>query len=358
MKTSIQKTIIRLKYIYWEFRLNFVNIIKNRKLKVELDKHSKKVFIFLAADYGNIGDVAITYAQKKYIENLLPDYEVVEVPLKLTRAYLHKIKNKILPNDIVTIVGGGNMTNRYDSIEENRRMVIKKLKNNPIISFPQTIEFTEDIKGQEALKRTQKIYSKHKKLVLIAREPMSYKIMIKLFPNNKVLLTPDIVMSLKENIKVDVKKTNNIGICLRDDKEKILSIDIPKIIEPKYKNFTEKMSTHIGESNFFYEKREKHIFDLLTKIKEKKLFITDRLHGMIFCYITKTPCIVFDNDNHKIKETYEKWLKECNYIKLLDEEEGKNINKYIEYMYNIQIQDTNVRKKFSELDNLLIELRK
>ena len=40
---------------------------------------------------------------------------------------------------------------------------------------------------------------------------------------------------------------------------------------------------------------------------------TDRLHGMIFAFITGTPAIVFSNNNHKIEGAYE-WIKDCGYI--------------------------------------------
>ena len=47
-----------------------------------------------------------------------------------------------------------------------------------------------------------------------------------------------------------------------------------------------------------------------------KLVITDRLHAMIFAAKTATPCIVLDNNNHKIRETYE-WIKKLSYIQYI-----------------------------------------
>ena len=44
--------------------------------------------------------------------------------------------------------------------------------------------------------------------------------------------------------------------------------------------------------------------------------ITDRLHGMIFAAITGTPCVVLQNNNHKIKATYESWLRPLKHIRL------------------------------------------
>ena len=38
---------------------------------------------------------------------------------------------------------------------------------------------------------------------------------------------------------------------------------------------------------------------------------------MIFAAITGTPCIVMSNSNHKIEETYNSWLHDCNYIKFI-----------------------------------------
>ena len=56
----------------------------------------------------------------------------------------------------------------------------------------------------------------------------------------------------------------------------------------------------------------------MNEIGKRKLVITDRLHGMIFCAITGTPCIVFSNYNHKVKGSL-KWLEHLNYIRFLDD---------------------------------------
>ncbi|MFB8735822.1 polysaccharide pyruvyl transferase family protein [Bacillus sp. SL00103] len=33
-----------------------------------------------------------------------------------------------------------------------------------------------------------------------------------------------------------------------------------------------------------------------------QVVVTDRLHGMIFCAITKTPCVVLRSFDHKVME--------------------------------------------------------
>ena len=56
-----------------------------------------------------------------------------------------------------------------------------------------------------------------------------------------------------------------------------------KVIETDSNNFRIPLG-----SNSSYE-----TFKFINDISQKKLIITDRLHGMIFSIITKTPCIIF-----------------------------------------------------------------
>jgi len=53
------------------------------------------------------------------------------------------------------------------------------------------------------------------------------------------------------------------------------------------------------------------------EFRNAALVVTDRLHGMIFCAITGTPCIVINSKSPKIKGCFE-WLKHLEYIKFCD----------------------------------------
>ncbi len=348
----MKKFWIRFKYFINEIR----GYYKGRKNKISIDNSVKNVYVFCAADYGNIGDIAITFAQKEFIKRNLPEYNIVEIPTFKVNSLIYFLKRTIKKDDIITIIGGGNMTNRYENIEESRRRIIKNFPDNLIILFPQTIEFTEDIQGQESMLRTQKIYSNHKHIVVFAREKKSYDLMKKIFGNIKIELIPDIVISLKESFSFNSMRTNQIGICIRDDKEKLLNVDITNYItQDIYKNNIKKMSTYIAYDEFNNEKRFEYFYDLLEEISKLNVFITDRLHGMIFAYLTNTPCLVFDNDNHKISETYNMWLKNCNYIKLLNESDINNLEEYIEMISKIEKREDTLIEKFDELSNILKE---
>ncbi len=60
-------------------------------------------------------------------------------------------------------------------------------------------------------------------------------------------------------------------------------------------------------------KRKQIIQEKLIEFSQAKLIITDRLHGMILAYLSKTPCIVLSNYNYKIKGVYE-WIKEIEWV--------------------------------------------
>lgn len=339
------------RYIPLKCKQNLIYLISSRKIdEYEKYRGKKKIIVTLAADYGNLGDIAITYAQTKYLKEKYPDYEVIELPISQHFTHLKALKAICTEEDIITTVGGGNMGDLYDEIEYCRQFVIKKFKNNKIISFPQTIDFSNSDKGNKALNKAVKIYGQHPNLTIVAREQISYEKMKEVFTNNRISLCPDIVMSLNE---VEPKyKRENITLCLRDDNEKRVSKEQEKnLVDKIYKEFKNVImyDTHIGGSRYSVEQREKELNKIWGIFKKSKVVVTDRLHGMIFCYITKTPCVVLQNNNHKVKGCYE-WIKECRYIVLCENVDIDKIMNSIYQLYNIDLEDLqliDLKKEFN-----------
>lgn len=282
-----------------------------------LNKGKNTCFIFLAADYGNIGDVAITKAQKLFLEKTLPNYEVVSIPISQTRLVLRSIKRQIKSDDIVTIIGGGNMGAIYPDIEELRQLVIRSFPHNRIVCFPQTLDWEESTESKRALKRIVKTYSHHSDIHIFARESISHKKLNELFDkhsNVNIGLVPDIVMSATaESLGArDCVTPAGILRCLRDDKEAALSDHQYSILDKAlaqtgYK--IDKTDTHAGGSQLSEEHCAKLLSDKLSQFRSAKLVVTDRLHGMILSLLSGTPCLVLPNANHKIRQTYLDWLK-------------------------------------------------
>lgn len=285
-------------------------------------KNEKKIIIALSADYGNLGDVAITYAQKNFLQSRFKDYKIIEIPISKTYENMNSLKKVVNDNDIITIIGGGNFGDIYLEIERARQLFIKKFPKNKIICFPQTIDFSNNKKGEKYLKRAIKIYSKHKNLILFAREKKSFKIMKEKFKKNKVYLVPDIVLSL--NKQYPIEKRELITLCFRNDKENKINQNeknkLVKSLKNTYKNKLIEKDTHVGNIKIEENEREKFLEDIWSTFRKSKIVLTDRLHGMIFSVITGTPCIAFQNSNGKIKETYEAWLKNSPYIEMISDD--------------------------------------
>lgn len=299
-----------LRQLYLKF--NIYARLKGANFK--LPKNKPRCLIFLAADYGNLGDVAITYAQKKYLQDHFPDYDIIEVPAAKTLTAIRSIKHKIQSEDIITVIGGGNMGDMYGDIELLRLMVVRAFKNNRIILFPQTIDYSDSTDANWLKRLSQKIYSSHPRLAMTAREQVSYETMKCLYPTVDVRLVPDIVMGLDE--KDNVLREDVVTICLRNDKEKA---DNTKIVESILGECVNRhlrhefYDTHIGGERYTESQKYEELRKIWDQFRKSKFVITDRLHGMIFAFITGTPAIVLPNSNFKVKGCFQ-WIKECGFI--------------------------------------------
>lgn len=334
------------KYIPSLWKMQIKSIISKEDKFKNLEKKQKKIIIALAADYGNLGDIAITYAQKEFLSTFFKEYQIIELSTEEVVKNIKSLRRKITKKDIITIVGGGNIGDLYQSFEDERKFIIKNFKNNTIISFPQTMDFSKGKQGIKSKRSTQKIYNKHKKLLLFARENKSYQEMKKIFNKCSVKEMPDIVLFLnKYNDNID--REPKVIFCMRQDREKIINDNYKNeiynfILSKNLK--IEYQDTHIGNINL--SEKYKIFEDILNKFSLAKLVITDRLHGMIFCAITGTPCIAFDNSNGKVNGVYNRWLKNLKYIKLMDNETMEEFN----YNYKL-LERYNNEKKDKEILN-------
>ena len=283
--------------------------------------NSRQIVIIIGTPlHSNIGDLAITLAEQKFIDSYMSNdnYRTVKIPLRIFNIIHRKVSRIISSDDVLVGLGGGNMGDQYIIEEECRRKIIASYPNNKIIIFPQTIHFSNTKNGQTELRKTKKIYSRHTNLVIVARENNSYEQMIGYFPNNKILLTPDIVLSMNESDR----HYNRYGVlvCMRNDIEGKLKSGEKNIIDKISLSLSDdvRYTDTISKKKLIIIRRKNSIvYNKLSEFQQAKLVITDRLHGMVFSAITGTPCVAFSNYNHKVLGTY-KWISKLPYIKFCD----------------------------------------
>lgn len=345
---------------YRDIRIN-LNKIQSYKYKEKFEKvkEKKKIIYLLSPRHGNLGDQAIAYASLKFLKDNFSEYEIVELERDEIYTYYKAIKDILNKDDIIVLHGGGNLGNLYLREENVRRFIIKNFQENKLLSMTQTISFSEDEEGKKELEKTKKIYNENTNLTLLAREDKSYNKMKEVF-TNPVFEVPDIVFYLENMYQDNLNDRDGIMTCLRADIESIWAHKkerFLKDLEDNYNNvfcYDTVVYREIPE-----EERENELLDIWGKYRKHKVVITDRLHGMIFAYITKTPCIVLKSLDHKVVESY-KWIKNVDYIKLVDDLEFDKIKVLIDEMMSKKcIENYSIKDKYfpSLIENLTEILR-
>ena len=312
-------------------------------------KNKKKIIIALGGDYGNFGDIAITIAQYDWLKKNFPDYEIIDFPISKTYRWTKSLKKCINRDDIITLIGGGNTGDLYWSIELCRQFIIKEFLHNKIVAFPQTV-FHED---EKKMKVCINAYKKHKNLTFAIRETDSLKYAKDNFKNN-IIFTPDTALLL--NVPKNNFKREGVSVILREDKEGFLSKEDNSNIynELRKENIINIFDTVFEKTSSldFYDRREK-FYAFLEKIQKSQVVITNRLHAMVFCAVTRTPCLVLPVIGVKVKGVYDAWLKDLNYITYLDEYNIEKIKSETEKLKNITPNKINLEKDFEPLYNAI-----
>lgn len=278
------------------------------------------VYLLDTPNHDNLGDHAIAYAQRKFIERVLPDSMILELPIELVDMHLKFIRRHIHPGDLFCFIGGGNFGDAYLMHEYSKRKFCQLFPDNRIIIFPQTISYSDTPQGHRELALTQKVLRPHRKLTITARDSVSHQRAKQWFPEAESILTPDIVLSLSP-VGADVPR-KGILCCLRRDSERNESVwagDVVTRLAADGYPFT--LSDTAGEGRVSQADRHGALEKKWREFCSAELVITDRLHGMIFACITSTPCIVLDNYNHKIRNFYRSWLSDIPYIRFAEQAE-------------------------------------
>lgn len=290
-----------------------------RSIRDNIKKRQKKIIIIGTSIHDNIGDSAISFAERKFAEKFFSKYSIIEIN---TYEYWNKIeylKSIIKSGDMIWCQGGGNLGNRYINEEKIRRSVISTFRNNKIFIFPQSIWFSDDENGREEIQKSAQIYDENSNLILFCRDPYSHKLAQEYFKNTISYLTPDIVCFLKYNFGLERK---GILACIRDfnDESNLSEAEYNQCI-----NIINSLPEEVRFSKNRYgndipqEIRKQVVLDELKKFARSELVITDRLHGVIFSIVTGTKCIVLKSKDHKIPE-FLTHLKGCDSISYINKD--------------------------------------
>lgn len=314
----------------------------------------KKIFLLMTPSYGNLGDQAIEIATCKYLEDYFNEYQIVKVHLEDTYLRMKAIKKSIQKDDLVMLQGGGNFGSLYLLVENSRRFIVRHLKNNPIISLPCSVTYTDSKAGKKELKKSQKIYCKHRNLTLISRDSFSYEYCLKHFKSCKNILHPDMVFYLWNHI--DSKERREILLCIRRDGESILGSRQSTLINQLFDEYGDACIIDTCVERMIPDEiKMNEVKSVINQFSRAKVVITDRLHGLILSAITNTPCIVMPSLDQKIVGTYQ-WIKELKKIVFLEKPDVMEIKKNIQLLNNESGKNItiNLERYFNDLRNKIL----
>lgn len=307
-----------LRLIPLRWKLAAVSALSPRTPPADFPPSGPRLIVALAADYGNLGDVALTRALVQFAAAHLPMHRPYLLCAGRVFPDLKGVAAAATPGDVVAIIGGGNLGDLYPDLEEARLRVVRAFPRQRIVCFPQSIGFADSAAGRRALARSRRVYASHPQLTLFARDAESEQAMRQAFPETKVAAAPDTVLSM--SAPQGAARDIPLMVCLRRDKEAALDASRHSAIlaaltarEPG----ALVTDTTVGGARLDFPSYDRHLEGLLSHFSRARCVVTDRLHGLIFAVITGTPCVVIENNNHKIRSLVATWLRGVPSIRLL-----------------------------------------
>ena len=341
------------------------------KIMESVKSADKRILLLGTPTHGNLGDQAIVAGELRILKDYFPDREVIEVPSNYLSGKLGELlrgsgfAKYVRRDDLIFMHGGGNLGNLWLNEEQLRRALIEKFPDNKIVIFPQSIHFTDDDAGRRELAISQRVYNTHDDLHLMTRDEISFAFAQKFFPQANNYLMPDAATILHGVLDdVDTEREGVLFI-LRGDKEKVRDDAKIQILQ---KYFTERKIPFEVTDTVIAEKvtantRDEKIRAILMKIRQSKVVVTDRFHGVIFAFVTRTPVLAFKSFDTKISSGI-RWFKNLPSIFYAESSDWQSAKNFVDKYYfaaeekdsvalNVKI-DTDSPERFSRTLNKIV----
>lgn len=287
-----------------------------KQVKAYFKENPNTVFLVQTPEHSNLGDHAIALAETNLLKKAGINY------IEITGKQLNEMRwngiLEVMDGFPIIVTGGGNLGTLWYAAEDKLRKLIEKASHSQIFVFPNTIYYEDSDWGTEEFAKSRKIYNRHRHLHLYAREKISYEIMRNAYRD--VTLIPDMVLSLNECNRRHERK--GCLLCLRSDLERTRTDEQEILIRQQAAML---FGNNVYETDMVVDHsipiahREEELQAKFDQFSRAELVITDRLHGMIFCAITGTPCIVVDSKSPKVRGCYE-WIRDLDYIRFVGDE--------------------------------------
>ncbi len=331
-------------------QLNPLKTMRLRKkfiheLSIARQEKQRCMFIFNSPTHGNLGDHAISMAQRQLLSAYADRFAFIEVETAMMPCLKKQIKAALKAGDIVMINGGGFIGTLWEHEHNSVLAVLEIAKDFPVIIFPQTVYFQKNEQGELAACKFRDSITACKNIRFFLRDKNSYRYMRALMPERKeiFLLSCDMVTFL--DLPTQEHSRENVLFCLRGDKEKLPSITM---------QLTEKIKAHLLDKGFRVDradtvlsrpiskpKRAQAVIAELNLFKRYRLIVTDRLHGMLFAIITDSPCLALDNLSGKVFGAYENSFRKVPFVRCIKSDISASVDELIDSLLHLDFDKFN-----------------
>lgn len=298
--------IFRFETLYdWQVKKNFAG------------RSRRGIVLLNNPEHGNLGDHGITLAERSFFGDYFADYPLLEVTDRQYKYARETVRRQIRADDLLVVSGGGYLGTLWmEDGEVLVRQIIEDFPEHPILILPQTVYYEATPEGLRELEESRKIYGGHSNLSICLRDRQSYEFMKEKFtPNARYYLFPDMVGYLRYS---GTQERRGAAIVLRSDCESVVgeqTARIKELLERQELPWTE-LSMFAKGTTVCQEDSKAQVKAKLTELTGYRLVITDRLHCMLFCAVSGTPCLAFPNLTGKVDGSYA-WLARLPYLRLV-----------------------------------------
>lgn len=282
---------------------------------------ARTIILANTASYRNLGDHAITLGELAFLTHFFPSYSVLEITSEAWRSMRGASITSLFPQSpAVLLHGGGYLGTLWSGGEERTAMsIIASAGTIPCVYFPQTVYYSENAVGHKALRHKSAFYAAHDNTSFILRDQRSFDFTLGALkiPKERALFAPDIALFLQRMSPAHTDARSGALLCLRQDEERAIDNSLPSLIKRLLCERGMKVShTDTVAPDFFsLDERKKMVEDKLEQFASSCLVVTDRLHALIFCAITQTPCIALNNINGKVGGVHH-WIEGLPYLRV------------------------------------------
>lgn len=297
----IRKTVRPVYFFYIDILTGIRIRMDIRKLK-KLPRAQKRIYLLGIPTAANMGDMTQYYLILAWLRKNYQGYDIVDFPSRsiLYRdcLFLDILRDKLKPEDYIFFQSGYDTHDLGGEEDIMHKKVIPRFPNQRMVMMPQTVFF----QSKERERQSSAAYSRNKGMLFLARDKVSYRSALRMFPDLKVVLYPDIVTTLIGRYHFSGEK-KGVLLCQRADGEKFYrQADIDRLKDHLQKRTVVDLAdTTISTPNIFVRRNVKKYLDrMLRQFSHYQVIITDRYHGTIFSLVAGTPVIVIKTTDHKV----------------------------------------------------------